>query len=107
MKLSKRLLAIVLAAALLLGTVIIAAYADDDWTTIATTQADTKLAYTLTAPGLTAASGSSALQVKAGDTIDVYVQFRSNCYVCYPGGEAFFYTTALFNKINKADVEGR
>lgn len=96
MKLGKKLLAIVLAAAMLLGVIAVAANADEF--DLVTTFAGSKLAYYLSAPDLSAGS-SGKLSVEPGQEITVKVTFRTNFYTLYSAKETFFYSTGFFDKV--------
>lgn len=100
MKLGKKLLAIVLAAAMLIGVIAVAANADGY--DLVTAFSGSKLAYFLNAPDLSA-GGSGKLSVDPGQEITVKVTFRNNFYTLYSAKEAFFYSTSFFDKVTSMD----
>ncbi len=90
MKLTKKILSLVLAAALLLGTVAIAAQAEG-----LTTYEGSKLSYIITSDKTV----DGVTNVKPGETIKIQVYMTTNYYTGSTGGEAFFWTSNIFESL--------
>ena len=99
MKTSKKILSIVLAVMLLVGTVVVGASAE----TMVFEQAGSKLVYTATASK--AANAEGIIEVEPGETITVSVSAQANYYLGTTGSEIFCWTAGFFNKITVNDVE--
>ncbi len=98
MKTSKKILSIVLAVMLLVGTVVVGASAE----TMVFEKAGSKLVYTATASKEANAEG--IIEVEPGETITVSVYAQANYYLGTTGSEIFCWTAGFFNTIKVADV---
>ena len=98
MKTSKKILSIVLAVMLLVGTVVVGASAE----TMVFEQAGSKLVYTATASK--AANADGIIEVEPGETITVSIYTQANYYLGTTGSEIFCWTAGFFNTITTADV---
>ena len=92
MKLTKKILSLVLAAALVFGSIAVAANAAD-YDGLA--YAGSELAYKITA---------DKTEVKPGETVTFSVYMKNNYYIGASGGEFFLWTKGVFNAIAEADV---
>ncbi|MBR6618905.1 MAG: hypothetical protein IKK85_01020 [Clostridia bacterium] len=90
MKLTKKILSLVLAAALLLGTVAIAAQAEG-----LTAQAGSVLTYKIVA---------DKTDVKIGETVTLSVYMTTNYYTGSMGGEYFLWTNGIFEDFDNTTV---
>ena len=99
MKTSKKILSIVLAVMLLVGTVVVGASAE----TMVFEKAGSKLVYTATASK--AANAEGFIEVEPGETITVSVYAQANYYFSTTGSEAFGWTPGFFETITNANVE--
>ena len=98
MKTSKKILSIVLAVMLLVGTVVVGASAE----TMVFEKAGSKLTYTATAGKEANADGF--IEVKPGETVTVSVYTQANYYLGTTGSEIFCWTAGFFNKITADNV---
>ena len=92
MKLTKKILSLVLAAALVLGSIAVAANAAD-YDGLA--YEGSELAYKITA---------DKTEVKPGETVTFSVYMKNNYYIGASGGEFFLWTKGIFNDIAEGDV---
>ncbi|MBO5360639.1 MAG: FIVAR domain-containing protein [Clostridia bacterium] len=99
MKTSKKILSIVLAVMLLVGTVVVGASAE----TMVFEKAGSKLVYTATASK--AANAEGFIEVEPGETITVSVYAQANYYLGTTGSEIFCWTAGFFNPFSTSDVE--
>ena len=97
MKTTKKILSIVLAVMLLVGTVVVGVNAD---TTMVYGKAGSKLVYTAEADKTTKDKDGYIL-VQPGDEINVSVYMQANYYIGAAGSEIFAWTTGFFNTVTK------
>ncbi len=97
MKLTKKVLSLILAAALLLGTVVIAANAEG-----LTAQAGSVQTFVITSDKTDA---DGVTNVKIGETIKIQVYMTTNYYTGSAGGDFFIWTAGVFGALSKADAE--
>ncbi len=95
MKLTKKILSLVLAAALLLGTVAIAANAEG-----LTAYEGSQLTYVITSDKTV----DGVTQAKPGETINFQVYMTTNYYTGPSGGEFFLFTANVFETFAKTDL---
>ena len=98
MKTTKKILSIVLAVMLLVGTVVVGVNAD---TTMVYEKAGSKLVYTAEADKTTKDKDGYIL-VQPGDEINVSVYMQANYYIGTAGSEIFAWTTGFFNTVTLA-----
>ena len=92
MKLTKKILSLVLAVALVLGSIAVAANAADY---DGLTYEGSELAYKIEA---------DKTEVKPGETVTFSVYMKNNYYIGASGGELFLWTRGVFNDIAEADI---
>ena len=97
MKLTKKILSLVLAAALLLGTVVIAANAEG-----LTAQAGSVQTFVITSDKT---DENGVTNVKPGETIKIQVYMSTNFYTGSAGGDFFIWSAGFFGALSKADAE--
>ena len=97
MKLTKKILSLVLAAALLLGTVAIAAQAEG-----LTEQAGSIQTFDITSDKT---DENGVTNVKPGETITIQVYMTTNYYTAPAGGDYFLWTAGVFEELSDADAE--
>ncbi|MBQ5825818.1 MAG: FIVAR domain-containing protein [Clostridia bacterium] len=98
MKTAKKVLSIVLAVMLLVGTVVVGVSAES----MVFEKTGSKLVYTATADKEANAEG--VIEVNPGETVKVSVYAQANYYLGTTGGEIFCWTAGFFNTITLADV---
>ena len=98
MKTTKKILSIVLAVMLLVGTVVVGVNAD---TTMVYEKAGSKLVYTAEADK-TVKDEEGYILVQPGDEINVSVYMQANYYIGTAGSEIFAWTTGFFNTVTLA-----
>ena len=99
MKTSKKILSIVLAVMLLVGTIVVGVSAD---TTMVYEKAGSKLVYT--AEASKAANADGVIELEPGETITVSVYAQANYYLGTTGSEIFCWTAGFFNTFTEANV---
>lgn len=92
MKLTKKVLSLILAAALLLGTVVIAAQAEG-----LTAQAGSVQTFVITSDKTV----DGVTNVKIGETVKVQVYMSTNYYTGSAGGDFFLWTSGIFNDLGE------
>ncbi len=95
MKTTKKILSIVLAVMLLVGTVVVGVNAD---TTMVFEKAGSKLVYTAEADK-TVKDEEGYILVQPGDEVNVSVYMQANYYIGTAGSEIFAWTTGFFNAV--------
>ena len=99
MKTTKKILSIVLAVMLLVGTVVVGVSAES----MVYEKAGSKLTYTATVAGKEA-NADGYIEVKPGETITVSVYAQANYYFSTTGSEIFCWTAGFFNSFAASDV---
>ena len=99
MKTSKKILSIVLAVMLLVGTIVVGVSAD---TTMVYEKAGSKLVYT--AEASKAANADGVIELEPGETITVSIYAQANYYLGTTGSEIFCWTAGFFNTFTEANV---
>ncbi|MBQ3499158.1 MAG: hypothetical protein IJA87_08530 [Clostridia bacterium] len=97
MKMTKKIISVLLAVMLVLGTVAVAASAE-----MLTEKAGTVLTYTATVKGKTA-NENGAIEVEPGEKITVEVYTQTNYYIGSVGSELFAWTDSFFGSITTED----
>ncbi len=97
MKMTKKIISVLLAVMLVLGSVAVAASAE-----MLTEKAGTVLTYTATVKGKTA-NADGAIEVEPGEKITVEVYTQTNYYIGSVGSELFAWTDAFFGSLTTAD----
>ncbi len=97
MKMTKKIISVLLAVMLVLGTVAVAASAE-----MLTEKAGTVLTYTATVKGKTA-NANGVIEVEPGEKITVEVYTQTNYYIGSVGSELFAWTDSFFGSITTED----
>ncbi len=97
MKMTKKIISVLLAVMLVLGSVAVAASAE-----MLTEKAGTVLTYTATVKGKTA-NADGAFEVEPGEKITVEVYTQTNYYIGSVGSELFAWTDSFFGSLTTAD----
>ena len=99
MKTTKKILSIVLAVMLLVGTVVVGVSAES----MVYEKAGSKLTYTATVAGKEA-NADGFIEVEPGETITVSVYAQANYYFGTTGSEIFCWTAGFFNTFTEENV---
>ena len=97
MKMTKKIISVLLAVMLVLGSVAVAASAE-----MLTEKAGTVLTYTASVKGKTA-NADGAIEVEPGEKITVEVYTQTNYYIGSVGSELFAWTNSFFGSLTSAD----
>ena len=97
MKMTKKIISVLLAVMLVLGSVAVAASAE-----MLTEKAGTVLTYTATVKGKTA-NADGVFEVEPGEKITVEVYTQTNYYIGSVGSELFAWTNSFFGSLTSAD----